>query len=189
MSAVSFDRSRRLDLKCRIRRPTIISTKSAEVDFGGDQRAGHAAITQDGRAVGNFQDFVHIVRDEKHAGALAGDLTHETEQPVDPSAGKKWRRFIQNQNTSAAVFFLAFANILERSDNRHQGALDLRQICDPLIRIDGEPEARKYLLCAPSFARPGQVPTISRCQIADAEIFEHAQRGHQAKILMDEGEP
>ena len=67
---------------------------------GAIQRFDHAAVSQDGDAVGVPEDFVHLVRDVNDRHTLFSQSRDDSEKSLDFGFGQRARRFIHDQDSS-----------------------------------------------------------------------------------------
>ena len=141
--------------------------------LGGDQCAGKAPIAQHRGAVGDLLDFIDIVRNEDDRCAVTHDGAHQRKKLLHPCGGQERCRFIEYQD--AGVGAARRLHRLERPHDGHQRPLDLRQVGDARVGVDGEAKSRERFARAPAFLSPVHPPA---CVIGDrvhAQVFQHRQ--------------
>ena len=92
------------------------------------------AVPQDGDAVGDFEHFIDVVRDEYDGNALRHHSAHEFEELVDAGAWKERSWFVEDQHSSAS----RAGHFLEGAYDRDKCPVCLREISHALVGVEVE---------------------------------------------------
>ncbi len=132
------------------------------------------AATQNHDAVSRRQHLAKLVRNEHQRQPFARHDLERGEEGFGLALGQHGSRLVEDQHARIAV---------ERLKDLHALALADREIADPRIGIDGEPEARGD----PEQLRPRLLPARAQAEQrlgTDDDIVEHGEIGGQREMLM-----
>ena len=154
-----------------------------------DEAAGHDAVAQDGRPVGDGHHLVDVVRDEDHARPVRGDGANQTEQLLDAFARQEGRRLVQQHQPRLAGPLARETHLLERPHDGEERPVDGAETVDALVGIEPQVEARQRLARLLALLRPVDEAVGHRGQARQPQILQDGQAWHQPEILVDEAHP
>ena len=149
----------------------------------GDTRLHDPAVAQRRDAVGERQDLLEVVADEQHRRSLVGDEADHLVERRQGLVGDGPGGLVEDDDAAAGLA------VLQRPGHGHRDALARGQGGDGRLGVDRDAEE----LEGPAHCRAvgGLVDAAGEPPdrvAADADVLADAQVGHEAEVLVDEGE-
>jgi hypothetical protein len=142
---------------------------------------GHgAALPQHRDATGKHPHLAQVVRDEQHTGPGAGDTSHELVHTLPLDVREEAGRLVEDEQDG---------RLRGRSRDGEKGAVELAQPVHPRVEVEVEAEPGQRLARPPALMWPGDPAPVRRGELVEAHVLEHAERGDQAQLLVDEAQP
>ena len=145
----------------------------------GRHRLDLLAAPQHAHAVGDLEHLAELVRDEDDRLALRRQRAQDLEQLGGLLGGQHRGRLVEDQHLGAAV---------ERPQDLDALLLADRDVADPRLGVDAEPEAVRQLAHAPGRRLGVEQQPLARLGGED-DVLGHRHDRHEHEVLVDHPDP